>query len=213
MTVRPQRILPWLLTAALLLGGCNNSLSIKTAIEVPEPQIAKLPITVGVYYEDELKNHVYTEDSEDRPGWKIETGESQIELFDRILPAMFQNVKQVTLPNSGDNGGLDAVFAPHVEDMQFALPRETGTDLYEAWIKYRLNLYDQAGVAIANWTIAGYGKSAPEFLGSRDEGLMQAINAAFRDAGARLALSFTRTEEVKKWLTEKLGECAAGDDC
>lgn len=204
MTVRPQSILPWLIAAAFLVSGCNNSLSLKTAIEVPEPQISKLPVTVGVYYEDELKNHVYTEDSEDRPGWKIDTGESQIEFFNRILPAMFQDVKQVAQPN--DSGGLDAVLAPHVEDMQFALPRETGTDLYEAWIKYRLNLYDQAGVAIANWTISGYGKSAPEFLGSRDEGLMQAINAAFRDAGARLALSFTRNEEVKKWLSEKIGE-------
>lgn len=204
MTVRPQRILPWLIATAFLLSGCNNSLSLKTAIEVPEPQVAKLPLTVGVYYEDELKNHVYTEDSEDRPGWKIDTGESQVELFDRILPAMFQDVKQVAQPNGG--GGLDAVLAPHVEDMQFSLPRETGTDLYEAWIKYRLSLYDQAGVAIANWTISGYGKSTPEFLGRRDEGLQQAINAAFRDAGARLALSFTRNEEVKKWLSEKLGE-------
>jgi hypothetical protein len=186
------------------LSGCNNSLSLKTAIEVPEPQVAKLPLTVGVYYEDELKNHVYTEDSEDRPGWKIDTGESQVELFDRILPAMFQTVTQVAQPTSG--GGLDAVLAPHVEDMQFALPRETGTDLYEAWIKYRLSLYDQSGVAIANWTISGYGKSTPEFLGRRDEGIQQAINAAFRDAGARLALSFTRNEEVKKWLSEKLGE-------
>ncbi|TAJ91777.1 MAG: hypothetical protein EPO31_13795 [Gammaproteobacteria bacterium] len=204
MTVRPQRILSWLIVSAFLLSGCNNSLSLKTAIEVPEPQVAKLPLTVGVYYEDELKNHVYTEDSEDRPGWKIDTGESQVELFDRILPAMFQTVTQVAQPTSG--GGLDAVLAPHVEDMQFALPRETGTDLYEAWIKYRLSLYDQAGVAIANWTISGYGKSTPEFLGRRDEGLQQAINAAFRDAGARLALSFTRNEEVKKWLSEKLGE-------
>jgi len=212
MTVRPLMFFPWLLTGAFLLSGCNNSLSIKTAIEVPEPQIAKVPLSVGVFYEDELKNHVYTEDSEDRPGWKIDTGESQVELFNRILPAMFQDVKQVALIESGGNGGLDAVLAPHVEDMQFALPRETGTDLYEAWIKYRLNLYDQAGVAIANWTISGYGKSTPEFLGSRDEGLQQAINGAFRDAGARLALSFTRNEEVKKWLAKKLGDCA-GDDC
>jgi len=200
----------FLFAAALVFsGGCNDSLNIKTESEVPVPQLSQLPLDVGVYYEEGLRNHIYNENSEDRPNWKVNTGDSQIKLFDRILPAMFRTVQEIDGVNGAAASKLDAVLVPHVEDMQFALPRETGTNFYEAWIKYRLNLYDNQGVAIADWTIAGYGKSSTEFLGSREEGIQEAINSAFRDAGARFSLSFTRNEDAKKWLSGRLGDCAA----
>ena len=203
----------FLFAATLIFsGGCNDSLNIKTESEVPVPQLSQLPLDVGVYYEEGLRNHIYSENSEDRPNWKVNTGDSQIKLFDRILPAMFRTVQQVDGINTAAANKLDVVLVPHVEDMQFALPRETGTDLYEAWIKYRLNMYDNQGVAIADWTIAGYGKSPTEFLGSREEGIQEAINSAFRDAGARFSLSFTRNEDVEKWLSGKLGDCAANPE-
>lgn len=192
----------------LLTSGCNNSLTMEAQSDVPVPLVQQLPLELGVYYDDEFRNYVYTEDSEDRPNWVIKSGESQVMLFDRILPPMFRDVREVSGIDTPESADLDAVLVPMVEEMQFALPRETGTDLYEVWIKYRIQMYSK-GELIAGWPIAGYGKSSTEFLTTREDGLQTAMNSAFRDAGAKFSLSFTRVNEVRQWLSGLTNECRA----
>lgn len=195
-----------------LAVGCSQSVKIKVDTQVPVPTVSRIPLNLGVYYDPALRSYAYTENTEDRPDWKIESGESQVALFDRILPSMFQAVT----PATGTTGvaGVAGVIAPRVAEMQFALPAETKTELYEAWIKYQLQLYDSDGQLVAEWPVTGYGKAETAMLKSKDDGLSTAINLAMRDAGAKLALGFEQVQDVRRWLAQKTKDCKRyGDAC
>ena len=183
-----------------VLVGCTQSLTLETKSDVPAPLIMQLPLNVGVFFDDQFRNYVYQENSEDRPNWAISSGGSQVDFFNQILPSMFENITALSTSSAGENSGVDAILAPQIAEMQFALPQETKTDLYEVWIKYHIQLHSPDGELITEWPITGYGKSSTEFLKSRDEGIQTAINVAFRDAGAKFALSFPQIPEVKDWL-------------
>lgn len=184
----------------LILTACEQSVSLKVDTEIPTPVIARMPVKMGVFYRDELRNYVYEEDSEERPNWKIESGSSHVALFEQILSSMFEETKEVS--GTTADATVDAVLAPGVAEMQFALPAETKTDFYEAWVKYNMALYDQAGSPIASWSVTGYGKSSTEFMKSRDKGLNAAVNQALRDAGAKFALGFPKIAAVSAWLEQ-----------
>jgi hypothetical protein len=199
--------LAFLMTSLLILSACEQSLTMVTKTDVPTPLVSKLPLNMGVFYDDEFRNYVYEEDSEDRPKWSIKSGASLVDLFDRVLPSMFQNVSQVDNISANQGNNIDGILAPQVEEMQFALPRETKSNLYEVWIKYKIKLLDSKGDIVADWPVTGYGKSSTEFLKSRDKGLQSAINSAFRDAGAKLTLNFARIPPIRQWLSEKPAVC------
>ena len=197
----------FLMASLLILSACDQSLTLVTKTDVPTPLLSKLPLNMGVYYDDDFRNYVYEEDSEDRPNWAIKSGASLVDLFDRVLPSMFQNVSQVDSISADQGINIDGILAPQVEEMQFALPRETKSDLYEVWIKYKIKLLNSKGEVIADWPVTGYGKSSIEFLKSRDKGLQSAINSAFRDAGAKFALNFAKVPPIRQWLADKPAVC------
>lgn len=199
--------LAFLLTIAFLLPACDQSLTMETKTDVPTPLMTKLPLKMGVYYDDKFRNYTYEENSEDRPNWAIKSGISQVELFDQVLPSMFQDVSHLDSISDNSDSTIDGILAPEVEEMQFALPNETKSDLYEVWIKYKVKLLNANGDVVADWPVTGYGKSSTEFLKSRDKGLQAAINSAFRDAGAKLSLNFTRIPPIRQWLAEKPEIC------
>ncbi len=199
----------FLLTCLFILSACSQSLTLETKTDVPVPLVTKIPLNMGVYYDDKFRNYIYEENSEDRPNWAIKSGNSQVELFDQVLPSMFQNISHLDSIADGQANNIDGILAPEVEDMQFALPRETRSDLYEVWIKYKVRLLDTEGNVIADWPVTGYGKSSTEFLKSRDKGLQAAINSAFRDAGAKFALNFARVPPIRQWLADKPAVCSS----
>ncbi len=192
----------FLVASLFSLSACDQSLTMEAKTDVPTPLAIKLPLNMGVYYDDAFRNYVYEENSEDRPNWTIKSGTSQVELFDRVLPSMFQNISYIENIQGNLGTNVDGILAPEVEEMQFALPRETKSDLYEVWIKYKIKLLSPNGDLVADWPVTGYGKSSIEFLKSRDKGLQSAINSAFRDAGAKFALNFVRIPPIRQWLAD-----------
>ena len=185
----------------LILTACEQSMTLRVESEIPTPVIDRMPVKMGVFFQDELRNYVSEENSDERPNWKIESGSSHVALFEQLLSSMFEEIKEVA--GTGADSTVDAVLAPNVVEMQFALPAETKTDFYEAWVKYNMELFNQDGSRIANWSVTGYGKSSTEFMKSRDKGLNAAVNQALRDVGAKFALGFPRVEEIKAWLEQK----------
>ena len=188
----------------LILTACEQSMTLRVESEIPIPVIERIPVKIGVFYQDELRNYVSEENSDERPKWKIDSGSSHVYLFEQILSSMFQEVTEVA--GTTAVATVDAVLAPRVAEMQFALPAETKTDFYEAWVKYDMELYNQDGSRIANWSVTGYGKSSTEFMKSRDKGLNAAVNQALRDAGAKFALGFPMVAEISAWLEQKTAE-------
>jgi len=212
------------LASALWLAGCSNSLVVEG--QFPSPMVDKLPLSLGVHYEDGFRKYVYEEKSEDRSKWTIDSGKAQIELFNTILPAMFNKVVMVdklpeiaiteatdpidevelppaaSAPQEPALSEVDLYISPRVDEFQYAMPRETKVNVFEIWIKYNMRVYNSEGQLIADWIMSAYGKTPTAFMKSKEEALNEAVVMALRDIGASLSLGFSRVPEIRAWLEQ-----------
>lgn len=168
----------------------------------PTPNINKIPLSVAVYYDDALRAFSYMEYSETgREEINIESGESHIRLFNAVLPAMFEEVIEVEGFDDPNVQGVDAVFAPVIEEFQLALPEKTKLEVYEVWIKYNMRILSSSGVSLADWVVTSYGKTPTETFLSVEDGINDAAIVALRDLASSFSLNFTRVPEVQDWLS------------
>lgn len=189
-----------LLGAALLLAGCGvNNVVIEGTF--PTPNINKLPLSVAVYYDQALKDFAYLEYSETgREEYNIASGRSHMQLFNAIIPAMFDRVVFIDSLDEAPALGVDAIFAPAIEEFQLALPAKTKLDVYEVWIKYNMRLLTAQGDYIADWVLTSYGKTPTATFLSVEAAINEAAVVALRDLASSFSLSFTQVPEVRDWL-------------
>lgn len=184
-----------------LLAGCSNALDLNVVSSVPDPVVTQLPLQVGVYYDEDFRNRVFEENSDDRRDWRIDTRAARLALFERVLPRMFRHVEEVPGPRAPEGSDIDAVLHPRIEALQVALPEETHMDFYEAWVRYEIRFLEPGGDPIDSWTVTGYGKENENgIFNSRSEHLNAAIETALRDIGARLVLGFRQRPRIQAWL-------------
>jgi hypothetical protein len=186
---------------ALSLSGCGVS-NVVIEGSFPTPNINKIPVTVAVYYDDAIRGFSYLEYSETgQEEFNIESGRSHMELFNAVLPAMFDRVIVVDNLEDARAEGVDAVFAPAIEEFQLALPAKTKLDVYEVWIKYNMRLLTAEGDYIADWILTSYGKTPTETFRSAADGINEATVVALRDLASSFSLSFGQVPEVRDWLS------------
>jgi hypothetical protein len=186
--------------SVLLLASCGVS-NVTIEGSFPTPNISKLPLAVAVYYDDALREFAYLEYSETgSEEFNIESGQSHIELFNAVLPAMFEEVVVVESMEAAEARGVDAVFAPLIEEFQLALPTKTKLDVYEVWIKYNMRLVTAEGDYIADWVLTSYGKTPMETFRTTEAAINDAAVVALRDLASSFSLSFTQVPEVRDWL-------------
>lgn len=186
--------------AALYLTACGVS-NVVIEGSFPTPNINKLPINVAVYYDPALIEFAYIEYSETgNEEYNIASGQSHIELFDTILPAMFDGVVVVDSIEEAEALGVDAIFAPFIEEFQLALPAKTKLDVYEIWIKYNMRLMTSDGEYIADWVLTSYGKTPTESFRTVEAAINDAAVVALRDLASSFSLSFSQVPEVRDWL-------------
>ena len=186
---------------ALALSGCGVS-NVVIEGSFPTPNINKIPVTVAVYYDDAIRGFSYLEYSETgQEEFNIESGQSHMELFNAVLPAMFDRVIVVDNLEDARAEGVDAVFAPAIEEFQLALPAKTKLDVYEVWIKYNMRLLTAEGDYIADWILTSYGKTPTETFRSAADGINEATVVALRDLASSFSLSFGQVPEVRDWLS------------
>lgn len=184
-----------------LMAACSTGMDLAVQSAPPAPVITALPVAMGLHYDDKFRSSVHRETSEDRVGWQVDLRQAQRNLFDNVVPSMFQTVHDVPALTAPRRLQVDGILAPELLQVQFALPEETQTDFYEAWMKYRIRLYDPAGQPITAWEIAGYGKATKAgMFTSKEERLNLAIDEALRSVGAELVLGFAQREDVRRWL-------------
>ena len=206
------------LLAALLLG-CKGGAAVTVDISVPRPLVEPIDATVGVYFNPQLKNYVHQEELDDHGAYSIDIGASQAPVFAQVFDAMFSSVvrvdpdeqpadqaDQASLSFSDASGGIpgmDGILSPSIEEVQFAIPDQTGGEFYEVWIRYRMRLFDADGLVLAEWPLIGYGKANERNYGTIDQksaGLNAATIWALRDAAALLSFGFRNQVEVQDWL-------------
>ena len=185
------------------LGSCGVS-NVVIDGSFPTPNINKMPIAIAVYYDDALKDFAYLEYSETgKEEYNIESGKSHVQLFNVVLPAMFDRVVFVNSMEEVPTLGVDAVFAPAIEEFQLALPAKTKLDVFEVWIKYNMRLLTPDGDYIADWVLTSYGKTPTETFRSIEAAINDAAVVALRDLASSLALSFNQVPEVRDWLNSR----------
>ena len=185
---------------ALYLTGCGVS-NVVIEGSFPTPNINKLPLNVAVYYDPALTEFAYIEYSETgSEEYNIASGQSHIELFSTVLPAMFDGVVVVSSIEEAEALGVDAIFAPIIEEFQLALPTKTKFNVYEIWIKYNMQLMTADGAIIADWVLTSYGKTPTGSLRSVEASINVAAIVALRDLASSFSLSFSQVPEVKDWL-------------
>lgn len=195
--------IPTLLVLCSLLVGCTATSTITIGGSYPSPLVPQLPLTLGVIYDDAFSSYSFTEVDEysGEDQYIINSGASQVDLFNTILPAVFTEV--VFLSSSDDPSSysdLDMIFEPTIEEFQIGLPQKTRLDVYEIWVKYNMQLFAPDGGSIADWVMTAYGKAPYSNFGSVDAGVNEAAVEAFRDLAATFSLGFTSIPEVNSWL-------------
>jgi hypothetical protein len=191
------------LMTLMVLGACATR-TIEVSGSYPRPNIPAIPLTLGVYYGDNLRNFMYSEMSDrGKEEYRVATGGTHMELFNTVLPAMFQRVVVLNDPSEAAARGVDAVFVPMINEFQLGMPQKTRLDSYEVWIKYNMRLTGADGSYIADWVMTAYGKTAQGNFTSADRGINDAAVAALRDLASNFSISFTGVPDVRDWLVRQ----------
>jgi hypothetical protein len=202
MTTAPERWLTALVFTCLLTGCGTKQVVVQS--EFPDPVMNPLPLTLGIWYNDDFANHEFFDEASGRSesSWLVNTGQAQVELWQTLLRGMFRDVVFMNgKPGPGQmNPVVDAVLLPAVDELQYAIPSHTNVKVYEIWMRYRFQLVTTGGEPIAEWTMPAYGKTPTAFMQSDEGAVRLAAIVALRDAGAHFATTFTRVPQVEAWL-------------
>ena len=99
--------------------------------------------------------------------------------------------------------GTDLVIIPSVQEVQLSTPNQSYLNVYEVWIKYRLDIETADGVPIDSWFLPAYGKTPDSVMLSRSRAIEGATVVALRDAGAKLLLDFYRIPALHVWIEQR----------
>lgn len=194
------------LCAIALFGpGCTRTVTIASTF--PSPLIEPLPLQVGVYYNEALREYAHKEERSGAPTYVIQLGAAQVQLFNQLFEGLFEEAVLVGAiqASSSKVQAIDAIVEPKIEEYAFVTPRDNGWDYYEVSIRYQVSLYSPDGELLTSWPVTGYGRSRSKtFRVSRS--VDQATVSAMRDAAALMALEFKNTAAVRSLL------CATSDD-
>ena len=194
-----------------LLGGCLiffvqscGTSSIVIEGQYPSPNVTKIPLSIGVIYPQELIDFNYVEYSEiGEEEYRVQSGQSHRDLFDALLPSMFERVVVLDSIESAVSQEVDIVFLPAIEEFQLALPSKTKLDVFEVWVKYNLRISDSEGEGIADWILTSYCKTPTRTMRSVENSINQAAVVALRDFASSFTLGFSQVPEIRQWLSQR----------
>ena len=194
-----------------LLGGCLiffvqscGTSSIVIEGQYPSPNVTKIPLSIGVIYPQELIDFNYVEYSEiGEEEYRVQSGQSHRDLFDALLPSMFERVVVLDSIESAVSQEVDIVFLPAIEEFQLALPSKTKLDVFEVWVKYNLRISDSEGEGIADWILTSYGKTPTRTMRSVENSINQAAVVALRDFASSFTLGFSQVPEIRQWMSQR----------
>jgi len=189
-----------LIITQLFLMGCSTHVVVVS--EHPPALIKELPYKIGLVLDSSFTNYSFIREKDDEK-ITISLGKSQSELLNQIFSSMYQSVSEFITRPLRPTKSLDLYVSVIVEDLQLSLPRETSVNVFEIWIKYKLEIFDSEGSSICEWIISSYGRTQTRFLGSQEKALHQATNAALRDAGVQIITGFHQIPEIRNWINKE----------
>jgi hypothetical protein len=182
--------------AAALCGCAGSKVSLQDPT-IPEPLIDKLQLSVAVSYPLQFDHFVHEEQVIGKEKWTIDLGSANRLLFTQLFGSMFTDFMVVEDNANASDLPIDAFIEPSIDAFEFSVPNQSQTDEFAVWIRYRIKIFDDKGVQVANWPIAAYGKSQTTTFGG-DEALRRAAVLAMRDAAALIILQMDKSTGISK---------------
>jgi len=179
-----------------MISGCGSQVSIEDPT-IPDPLIDKLPMKVGGRYPENFEHFVHEERVIGKEKWTIDLGASNRLLFTQLFGSMFSEFEVVDADTEIRDLGLDALIEPSIDAFEFSVPKQSQTEEFAVWIRYRIKIYDGEGNQVANWPISAYGK-AQTTLFSGDAALRRAAILAMRDAAALVIMQMDKATGISK---------------
>jgi hypothetical protein len=178
------------------LTGCGSQVSLKDPT-IPDPLIDQLPLRVAARYPESFNNFVHEERVIGKEKWTIDLGASNKLLFTQLFDSMFTDYQIIGADTDPRDLKIDALIEPSIDAFEFSVPNQSQTDEFAVWIRYRIKIFDNEGVQIANWPISAYGKSLTTTFGG-DEALRRAAVLAMRDAAALIILQMDKATGISR---------------
>lgn len=189
-----------LLVAAAALGACATTANV-TVDNSSFPTVVAKPrdLSAVIVMDQEFRKFRASPLEKAHIGF----GAAQVDLWTKAFDGLFARVEIV---ESKAQAGTDAdlVIVPSVQEVQLSTPNQSYLNVYEVWIKYRLDIETPDGVPIDSWFLPAYGKTPSSAMMSRSRAIEDATVIALRDAGAKLLLDFYRIPAVHVWLEQRL---------
>jgi hypothetical protein len=179
------------------LAACSGPLRVLVAGTYPRALTSPLPVSATLVMSDEFRNYVATPEGE----ISLDVGAAQSEMFETVMRPRFRELLVVS--ERPDAITTDWLIEPTVSSTQIGVPAVTQLEVYEVWLKYRLNISDQQGNNITSWFIPAYGKTPDSFSKGRGAAIQSASEIALRDMGARVITDLHRVPELNARLREK----------
>jgi len=188
-------VLITLCALALAVSGCSTALHVDSAF--PRPVVASLPIDVGVYYDESVRQYTFEKVADaNSVAWSIEIGPAHVRFFNQLFQPVFDNLVHVDSLRSGSSARpVSVVMKPSIEEYTLQTPGDTATEFYVVEIRYKLSFYTPSGDFIQGWSFSGQGRSRSELFNT-DESVHKATVAAMRDAAAWLVIELTKHPDI-----------------
>lgn len=185
-----------LVAIVTVLAGCGSQVSI-TDPTIPEPLIAKLPMSVAGRYPEQFEDFVHEERVIGKEKWTIHLGRSNSILFTQLFSSMFTDYRVIDANTDPRDIGVAALIEPSIDAFEFSVPHQSQTEEFAVWIRYRIKIFDANGTQVANWPISAYGKALSTTFGG-DAALRRAAVLAMRDAAALIIMQMDKSTGVSK---------------
>ena len=178
----------------VLAAGCGANVKLDP-VTIPNPLIEPIPLSIALRIPNEFEHFVHEDEVLGREQWTIDLGRSNAALFTQLFGFMFDEVTVIGPDDSVAGLEIDALIEPSIDAFEFSVPSQSKTDTYAVWIRYRLRIYDRAGVQFANWPLSAYGKSEQTGL-TGEEPLKRAAVLAMRDAAALMIMKLDKATSI-----------------
>ncbi len=163
-------------------------------------------MVAGVRYPAELTDFIHTENPELQPQWTIKLGTANLQMFRALLNGMF--IKTIELDvdtQAAVDPEIDFIIEPRLEELEFSVPQQSGSDQFVVWLRYNLKLLQPDGQLIGNWRITGYGQEDEGDMGMGSANAMKdAAITALRDAAASIVVGFTKAPGVEEYILTRI---------
>jgi hypothetical protein len=197
-----KRLNTFAINTAAIAVLCACSKSVEVIADFPAPLMEPYPLVAGVRYPADLTDFTHVEDPELQAEWTIKLGTANVLMFHTLLNGMFIKVIELNDTSQVDiDPEIDFIIEPKLEEVEFSVPQQSGTDQFVVWLRYNLKLLQPDGQLISDWRITGYGQEDKGDMGMGSENAMkEAAVTALRDVAANIIISFPAAPGVAKHI-------------